>query len=107
MVPQFKENLFHLEGSRECLDENRGTDCVVGHADVGLGEHEDVVPETRFEVVFHFGEVEIGSESAFHELVSVVIEVYGKIEQRPRNRLVIDSNAGLIEMPSTGTKCNA
>lgn len=79
----------------------------MGHADVRLGEHEDVVPETRFEVVFHFRKVEIGSETAFHELVSVVIEVYSKVEQRPRNGLVVDSNARFIEMPSTGTKCNA
>jgi len=74
----------------------------MGHADVGLGEHEDVVPETRFEIVFHFGKVEIRSETALHELMSVVIKVHGKVEQRPGDGLVVDGNAGLVEMPSTG-----
>ena len=78
----------------------------MGHADVRLGKHKDVVPETRFEVVFHFGKVEVRSKTALHELVSVVIKVHGKVEQRPRDGLVVDSNAGLVEMPSTGTKYN-
>jgi len=75
MVPQFKENLFHLEGGGESFDEDGGTDGVVGHADVGLREHKDIVPETSLEVVLHLGKVEVGTKSALDELLGVVEEV--------------------------------
>jgi hypothetical protein len=54
--------------------------------------------------VFHFGKVEIGSETALHELVGVVVEVHGEVKKRPRDGLVVDGDTGLIEMPSTRTK---
>jgi len=81
MVPQFKENLFHLEGSGQSLNKNCGADGVVGHADIGLREHKDVIPETSFEVVLHLGKIEVGTESAFDEFLGVMEEVEREVEE--------------------------
>ena len=101
--PELEQDFLHLERRRECLDEDRGADGAVRHADVRLREVEDVVPETSLEVVLHLREVEVRPEPALDELVRVVEEIKREVEQRPRDRRVVDGNAGLIQMPSTRT----
>ena len=81
MVPELKQYLFHVESSRKGLDEHRRADGVVRHPDVGLREDEDVIPETRLHVVFHFWKVEIRPISSFDELMRIVEEVKSKVEQ--------------------------
>ena len=100
MVPQLKENFLHMEGSWECLDEDRGTDRVVGHVNVGLGEEKDVIPETGFEIVFHFGEVKVGTRPALDQLMSIMEKVKSKVKEGARDRTVIDGHTRLVEMPA-------
>ena len=50
MVAQLVENLLHLEGRGQRLDQDRGADRAVGHADGLLRDHEGVVPEARLKV---------------------------------------------------------
>lgn len=80
MVPQFEKNFLHLERSREGLNENGSTDRVMRHANIGLGKDKDIVPETRFKIVFHFREVKVWPRPALHEFMCIVIEVQGKVE---------------------------
>lgn len=73
------------------------------HADVRLREDEDVVPESRLQIVLHLREVEVRSEPALHEFVGVVVEVDREVEQGSRYGLVVDSDAGLVKVPSSGS----
>lgn len=44
MIPEFEQNLLHLESSWEGLNEDSRTDGVVRNADVRLREEEDIIP---------------------------------------------------------------
>lgn len=52
----------------------------MGHPNVRPREQEYVVPEARLHVVFHLGEIEIGSVSALYEFFGVAIEVDREVE---------------------------
>jgi len=80
VVAELEQDLLHLKGGRQGLDEDGGTDGVVRHADVGLGEQEDVIPETSFEVMFHLGKIEVRAEATVHQLLGVVVKIEGKVE---------------------------
>ena len=80
MVPELEEDFLHLEGGWKRLDENGASDGAVGHADVGLGKVEDVVPETGLLVVLHLGQVKVRAVAAGDELLCVVEEVEREIE---------------------------
>lgn len=75
MISQLEENLFHLERGRECFNENSRTDGVQWETNVRLGEDEDVVPQACLKVMLHLGEVEIGTTTAFDELLGIMVEV--------------------------------
>lgn len=75
MIPQFKKDLLHVESSWESFNKNCRANCVVGHADIGLRKYENIIPETSFEIVFHFGEVEVWSESTLDKLMCIVVKV--------------------------------
>lgn len=82
MVPELKQYLFHVERGRKGLDEHRRADGVVRHPNVGLRENEDIIPETRLHVVFHFWKVEVWPRSSFDELMRIVKEIKRKVKQR-------------------------
>jgi hypothetical protein len=102
VVPELKEDFFHVKGGGEGLDEDGGTDGVVSHVNVRLGEEEDIVPETGLEIVFHFGEVKVGAGAALDEFMGIVEKVEGKVKEGARDGTVIDGDAGLIKMPASG-----
>ena len=104
MVPQLEKDFLHLERSREGLNENGSADRVMRDADIGLGKDKDIVPKTRFKTVFHFREVEVWPRPALDELMCIVIEVEGKVEDRSRDGGVIYRHAGFIEVPSSRTE---
>lgn len=61
MSPELEQNLLHMERSRESLNQHSSSDGSHWNSNVRLREVEDVVPETSFEIVLHFGEIEVGS----------------------------------------------
>ena len=103
VVSQFKKNLLHLESGREGFNKNCPANCVMGHADIRLRKDEDVVPETSFEIMFHFREIEIWARATLDELMGIVIEVKSKVKERARYGRVVDSDARFVEMPSSWT----
>ena len=103
MIPELEEYLFHMERSRECFNQDGSPDGVVGDSEIGLGEEEDVVPETGLKVVFHLWKVEVGTEAALDELVSIVVKVERKIEQRGRQWSIVNRHAGLVQVPTPGS----
>ena len=100
MIPKFEEDLFHVEGSRKCFNQNGSPDGVVGNSEIGLRKEEDVIPETSFKVVFHLWKVEIGTGAALDEFVSIVVKVEREIEQRGRQGSIVNRHAGLVQVPT-------
>ena len=101
VLSQLEQNFLHLEGGGEGLDQHGSTDGSLGNTDVALGESKDVVPETSLLIVFHLGEVEIGTGSSLDELTSVVEEVEGEIKDGTGDGCVVDGDSRLVEVPSS------
>ena len=101
MVPQFKENFFHLKCGWKGLDQNCRSYGVVRESDVRLREKENIIPESSFEVMFHLRKVEIWPMSALDKFIGVMKEIDGKIEDRSRNWSVVNRQSGFIQVPSS------
>lgn len=102
MGPQLPQDLVHLERSWQRLDQDGGADASRWDAAVRLAEVEDVGPQAGFEVVFHFGEVEVGAAAVGEEVSGVVEEEEGKVEDGAGHGLVVDEDARFVEVPSAG-----
>ncbi|KAI3485184.1 hypothetical protein L1887_51469 [Cichorium endivia] len=101
VLAQLVEDLVHLKGGSDGLDEDGAADGATGHLDVVLREVEDVVPQTRLEVALHLGQVEVRAVAGSDELVGVVEEVETKVDERAGHGLAVDDNVLLVEVPST------
>ena len=75
VLAELKQDLLHLERGGERLDQHGSADGSVLHADVRLREVEDIVPEPRFLVVLHFGEVEVRARAARDELFLAIVKL--------------------------------
>lgn len=102
VIPELIDDLVHLEGGSDGLDEDGGTDGTAGHADVVLSQVDGVVPEAGFEMGLHLGEVEVRTETPLHGLEGIVEEVETEVEERSGHGLAIDSDVLLKKVPPTG-----
>ena len=102
VVAQLVDDLVHLKGGEDGLDQDGAADGAAGHADVVLGEVEDVVPQAGLEVGLHLGEVEVRAEAAALGLKRVVEEVETKVEQGAGHGLAVDGDVLLLEVPAAG-----
>ncbi len=59
MVAQLVENLVHLEGRENGLDQNGGADRTARYSEPVLRKIEDIVPEPRLQMALHLGQIEI------------------------------------------------
>jgi len=57
MVAHYIKNFFHLEGRRQCFDQDCGFNSRMGNADKNLGKVKDIIPQTGFLVIFNLREV--------------------------------------------------
>ena len=64
VVAQLVEDLVHLERGEDGLDQHGGADGAARDAELVLRADEDVVPEARFEVALHLGQIEVGAGAA-------------------------------------------
>ena len=102
VLAELVDDLVHLEGGEDGLDQDGTTDGAAGNAAVVLGEVEGVVPETGLEVRLHLGEVEVGAEAALDELLGVVEEVETEVEEGTADGLAINGDVLLLKVPATG-----
>jgi hypothetical protein len=100
VMPQLVEDLVHLEGGKDSLDEHGRLDRPARDAEVVLRHHEQVVPKARLEVAFELRQVEIRPASARDELLRVVEEIDREIEDAARDRLAVDDHVLLRQMPA-------
>ena len=103
VVAQLVEDLLHLEGSGERLDQHRCADRALRDADCLLGNHEGIVPEAGLEVRFELRQVEVRAKTACQQLFGVVGHVDRQIKQSSRDRCAVDQEVTLFEVPAART----
>ena len=103
MIAQLVENLVHLEGGQDRLDQHGGLDRADRQPQLLLGHHEDVIPEPGLLVALELGQVEVGSGAPVQQSLGVVEEVEPEVEERAGDRLPVDRDVPLVQVPATGT----
>ena len=102
MVAQLVEDLIHLEGRQDRLDQHRGAHRAGGQPELALGRHEDIVPEPRFEMVLKLGQVKVGARSLGQQSVGVVVQVQSEVKQGARDGLAVDRDVLFAQVPAAG-----
>ncbi len=64
MFAQFVQDFFHLERREDRFEQHGRLDRALRNAEFVLRHHEDVVPQTRLEMVFHLRQVVERAEAA-------------------------------------------
>lgn len=100
VVAQLVDDLVHLEGGEDGLDEHSAADGAARQADVVLRQVEGVVPQARLEVRLHLGQVKVGAEAALDGLVGVVEKVEAKVKEGAAHGLAVDRDVLLLEVPA-------
>ena len=81
MLLQFKQDLLHLKSRWQRFDQYCSPDAPLSNPQLARGEAENVIPESRFEVMLHLGQIEVWTTSAFEKFSGIVEEVQAEIEQ--------------------------
>ena len=102
VLPQLVEDLIHLEGGEDVLDEHRRLDGAPGNAEAILSPAEHVVPQPGLEVGLQLGKVEVGAGSVGQGRPPPVIHVEAEVEERRRHGTAVHQEVLLVEVPSTG-----
>src|SRR5580693_6596158 len=97
---QLVENLIHFKTGQDGLNEHGGLDAAVANVESVLRANEDVVPEARFQVALHLGQVEVRTRAACEQLFCVVEEVEAEVEDGAGHGLAVDEDMALFEVPS-------
>jgi hypothetical protein len=75
VIPQFIDDLIHLEGGGDGFNQYGSSDGAAGHANVILGQVEDVIPQPGLEMGFHLWEIEIRASPSLDKLKGIVEKV--------------------------------
>jgi hypothetical protein len=103
VVPQLVEDLVHLEGGGDGLDEDGAADAAVGQAQALLGVGEDVVPQPGLQMALQLGQVEIGSAAPGQQLLGIVEEVEAEVEEGAGHGLAVHLHMLFGQGPAPGT----
>ena len=103
VVAKLVEDLVHLEGREDRLDEDGRLDRPARDPDVILREAEDVVPEPRLEVALELREIEVRPRPALEQALRVAVEVDAEVEEPGRDGLAVDLDVALLKMPAART----
>src|SRR5439155_1470014 len=101
VVPEFVQDLLHLEGRRNRLDEGGGLHGADRDAEGLLREPEHLVPEASLQMALHLRQVEVRAGPAGSKLLRVVAEIEPEVHQAPRDRYAVDNHVLLREFPTT------
>ena len=102
VVAQLVEDLVHLEGRGDGLDQDGRPHRAVRHPERGLGVGEDVVPQARLEVRLHLRQVVVGPAPGGQQLAGVVEEVQAEVDQGRDHGAAVGGEVGLVEVPAAG-----
>ena len=100
VLAQLVQDLVHLERGVDRLDEDGRPDRAARDAQRFLGVDEHLVPQARLVVRLELGEVEVRARAAARALGGVVEQVQAGVEQRGGDRLAVDEDVGLDQVPA-------
>ena len=95
------QDLVHLEGRQDRLDQHRRADRTSRQADHILREREHVVPEGGLCMALELRQVHVGTGSPVDELPGVQEEPDAEVEERGGHGLSIDVHVPLGQMPAS------
>jgi hypothetical protein len=95
VLAQLVEDLLHLEGRHDRLDQAGGADGAARDAERLLAGDEDVVPQPRLEVALHLGQVEVRPEALVDGDLAAGRQVHAEVEQAAGHRLAVDQDVPL------------
>ena len=104
MLAQFVQDLFRFEDRQDGLDQHCRFDRALRNAQRVLGVDKDIVPQTRFKMVFQLRQVKVRSSAALHCRADIVKEIQAKVEQAAGYRRAIDAEVALVQMPAARTR---
>ena len=86
MLAQLEQDLVHLEGGQDRLDQDGRPDAPARDPERRLAVDEDLVPEPRLVMALELGEVEVRTAAEPKRLGAVVEEEQPEVEQAGRDR---------------------
>ncbi len=102
VVAQFVEDLLHLVRGRDRLDQDGRADGALRDADVVLREDEHVVPEACLQVRLRLRQVEVRALAEVEQALGVVEEVQAEVDEGAGDRLTVDLEVTLVQVPAAG-----
>ena len=100
VLAELVEDLLHLEGGEDRLDEDGRLDRAARNSDPILCEAEDVVPQPRLEVALELREVEVRPRSALEQTLGVPGEIDAEVEEPRGDMLAVDLDVALLQVPA-------
>ena len=100
MIAQLVKDFVHLECRRNRLDQHGRADRPARNAEFILRQIEYIIPNPRLEMALHFRQVKIRTGAALDQRPRVVKKEQTEIEQRARDRCLIDNQVFFIQMPA-------
>ena len=101
MLAQLVQDLVHLEGGRQGLDQNGRPEVPPRNAKLGLRQKKGFVPKPRLEVALHLGQVEVRRRASFEPFPGVVEDEEPEVEEGARDRSAIDRHVSLRQVPAS------
>src|SRR5262249_34950115 len=103
MLAQLPEDLVHLEGGENGLDEDGGLDRAAVEPERVLGERERARPEPCLEVALELGQIEVRAASARELAPGAVKDVEAEIEEARGDRYPTDLHVPFGQVPPAGS----
>ena len=100
MLPELVEDLLHLEGRRDRLDQDGGPDRAAREAEGVLGQVERVVPQPRLEVALVLGQVEVRPLALADLPLRARRHVQAEVDQAARGPHAVDEDVLFVQVPA-------
>ena len=100
MVLQLPQDLFHLKGGDNGLNEHCCADRAVRHAEFLLRHCENVVPQPRLKMRLHLRQIVIRAAAALEQFLRIVEKQQCEIEDATGYGLAINRHVLFVEVPT-------
>src|SRR6185369_9226267 len=101
MITKLVQEFVHLESGEDGFDQAGSSNAALRYTELLLRTHENLIPQTSFQVRLHLGKIKIRPVTARKKLLRVVKEVEAKVKDGRRHGLTIDQHMPLDHMPAS------
>src|SRR6185369_14344858 len=102
MITKLVQEFVHLESGEDGFDQTGSSNAALRYTELLLRTHENLIPQTSFQVRLHRGKIKIRPVTARKKLLRVVKEVEGKVKDGRRHALTVDQRMPLDHVPGPG-----